>query len=116
MPSSVSRGVNPLTSPTSSDSGFFLVNKLMTMVARKQMSQAHQALQKLAAMSEDTSDRVMSLVEIQLNFTPRYMAKDEPIPAMRPQKSASGVIHLTNMPRSMGGNNGAWTQERRSSS
>ena len=51
MPSTPAIGVSPLTNPTSSSAGFFFVKKLMTMVNTKQMSHAHHARQKLAAIS-----------------------------------------------------------------
>ena len=53
--------VNPLTRPTSYSFGFFFVNKLITRVIEKQISHAHQARQKLAAISLCTLDMVIIL-------------------------------------------------------
>ena len=63
-------------------------------------------------MSLAVPERVRKLAEIHWNLTARYMVKEEPMPAMRPQKAPLGVIHLTNMPRSMVAKSGALTQEK----
>ena len=105
-------GVSPFTSPTSSLSGLRFVKKLMTIVTTKQMTHAHQALQKFAAMSLVTLESVSNLASNQLNFTARNNVKEEPMPARRPQNAPFGVIHRTNIPRSIVANRGAFTQEK----
>ena len=51
--------VNPFTSPTSSVAGFLRVNRLIMIVTTKQISHAHHARQKFAAMSLAEDDSVI---------------------------------------------------------
>src|SRR3990172_4778118 len=106
--SSVS-GVNPFTNPTNSSFGLFFVKKLITIVKMKQISHAHQALQKFAAISVLTLEKVNKLRLTQLNLTAKNKVNDEPIPATSPQKAPFGVIHQINIPRSIVANRGAFT-------
>src|SRR5512137_1702883 len=105
-------GVRPLTSPTSSASGFRFVKREMRIVATKQMTQAHHARQKFTAMSLATGERVRTVLSNQLNFAARKRRNDDPIPANRPQNAPAGVIQTTNIPRSIVANRGAFTQEK----
>ena len=54
-------GRQPFHQPDQFLSGLRLVNRLITIVTTKQISQAHQARQKFAAMSLALSDSVSTL-------------------------------------------------------
>ena len=60
-------------------------------------------------MSLAFSESVSTPALIQWNFTARYIPKEEPMPATSPQDAPLGVIHTTNMPRSMVAKSGAFT-------